>query len=140
MKCKLELFEEHKYLEEFGVEPYPVVQVKIYRSELKYAINTQALVDTGFDEALILSRPLGDFITNYVEKPDGFEELDAAGLGIPCDTYILDIFIANRWFRVKAHLPQIGNLGTIIGRKILNKLYLCLRGKENKLYLAKPFV
>ena len=113
------------------------MQIKIYRDEFKYAINTQALVDTSFDETLILSRPLGDFITNYVEKPDGFEEIDAAGLGIPCDTYILDVFITNKWFRVKAYLPQIGNLGTIIGRKILNKLYLCLRGKENKLYLAK---
>ena len=135
MKCNLELFEGRVYSREAGVEPYPAIKIEIYRGGLEKTIRTEALVDTGFDGALILSRSLGNFIAEFV-KPDGSEELDAAGLGIPCDVYVVDVFVARRCFRVRAHAPQVVDLGTIIGRRILNRIDLCLRGREGKLYLA----
>lgn len=71
-------------------------------------------------------------------EPDGTAELDAAGLGIPCDIYVVEVFLAHRWFKVEAHAPQFVDLGTVVGRRILNRVILCLRGKETKLYLAEP--
>ena len=136
MKCHLELVEKSAYCREAGVEPYPVIKIEIYRRGLEKTVRTEALVDTGFDGALVLSRSLGSFIAEFVE-PDGSEELDAAGLGIPCDVYVVDVFVARKCFRVKAHAPQFVDLGTIIGRRVLNRIDLCLRGKEGKLYLAE---
>lgn len=136
MRCGLRLAEGFEYLKERGVEPYPVIMVQIYRRELGEAVSTEALVDTGFDGALILSRPLGCYISGRV-KPDGFEELDAAGIGIPCDVYVLNVHIGGRWFRVKSHLPRAGDLGTIVGRILLNRLYLCFRGPEYRLHIAE---
>jgi len=136
VKCTLELADEYEYLKEDYVEPYPVVSIRLHRRELKGVIAVNALVDTGFDGALILSRSLGDYISRYVE-PDGFEELDAAWIGIPCDVYVVNVQIDGRWFRVKSYLPRAGDLGTIVGRILLNKVYICLRGPERKLYFAK---
>ncbi|MEM1570292.1 MAG: hypothetical protein QXL27_04520 [Candidatus Bathyarchaeia archaeon] len=114
-----------------------MIPIYLYRRELEKVISVDALVDTGFDGALILSRPLGYYISKHVE-PEGFEELDAAGIGIPCDVYVLNVQIGKRWFKVKSHLPRAGDLGTIVGRILLNRIHLCLRGPESMLYLAKP--
>ena len=85
----------------------------------------------------MLSRSLSDFILDRVVKAEGFEELDAAGIGIPCDTSILQIYVGGGWFKVRAHLPRMGDLGTILGRRVLNKLTLCLRGSQGRILLAK---
>ncbi|MFQ6077431.1 MAG: hypothetical protein ACE5Z5_15100 [Candidatus Bathyarchaeia archaeon] len=137
MKCALKVEEEAKYLVEPGVEPYPILPIRIFREELKKTISTDTLMDTGFDGAIILSRSLCDFILDRGVKADGFEELDAAGIGIPCDTCILHVYVGGRWFKAKAHMPRMGDLGTILGRRILNRLTLCLRGPRGRVFLAK---
>lgn len=137
MRCTLRLAGGRGYLEEGGVEPYPVIGIRIYRRELERVVATDALVDTGFDGALVLSRPLGEYISRRVE-PDGLEELDAAGIGIPCDVYVVEVGIGGRWFRVRGHLPRAGDFGTLVGRVLLNRLNICLRGPGRKLYLAEP--
>jgi hypothetical protein len=86
LKCSLSVEEGARYLAELGVEPYPVLPIKVFREELGKTISTDTLLDTGFDGALVLSRSLSDFILDRVTKADGYEELDAAGIGIPCDT------------------------------------------------------
>jgi len=137
LKCALKIEEEARYLVEPGVEPYPVLPIKIFMEELKKIISTDALMDTGFDGAIVLSRSLGDFILDRVVRVEGFEELDAAGISIPCDTCILHVYVGGRWFKVRAHIPRMGDLGTILGRRVLNRLILCLRGPQRRVFLAK---
>jgi len=137
LKCALKVEEEAKYLVEPGVEPYPILPIRIFREELEKTVSTDALMDTGFDGAIVLSRSLSDFILDRVVKAEGFEELDAAGIGIPCDTCILQIYVGGGWFKVRAHLPRMGDLGTILGRRVLNKLTLSLRGSQGRILLAK---
>jgi len=138
LKCALSVEEEDKYLVEPGVEPYPILPIRIFREKLGKMILTDALMDTGFDGALVLSRSLSDFILDRVVKVDGFEEIDAAGIGIPCDTCILQVSVGGRWFKVQAHMPRMGDLGTILGRRVLNRLTICLRGSQGRVFLAKP--
>ena len=49
MKCALKVEEEAKYLVEPGVEPYPILPIRIFREELEKTVSTDALMDTGFD-------------------------------------------------------------------------------------------
>lgn len=118
------------------LEPYPVLRLKVSRSGLERPFRIEALVDTGFDGALIISRRVGMLLKERQENPDGLEEIDAGGIGIPCDLYHLEIFLGGRWFRVKAHLPQAGDFGNIVGRILLNRIRLCLRGPELFLNVA----
>lgn len=136
MKCELKLTEKHEYLET-DTMPLPSLPIKIFRGEMRNPIKVRALLDTGFDDALILSRTVGDFIQKTVREPDGYEELYSAGLGIPCDLYQLAVFVGGKWFKINAYLPRAGDLGTIIGRQLLNKLNICLRGRENTFFIAK---
>ncbi len=136
MRCELQILEKFNYYIEKGFEPYPVLPIKIFRRELVKVVDTAALVDTGFDGALIASRALGDYIYSKVERMDGAEEIDAAGIGIPCDFCIVDLQVGGKWFRVKMHVPRAGDLGTILGRVVLNRLNICLRGLKSELCLA----
>lgn len=126
----------HDYHAEAGFEPFPVLPIVIHREEFRSPLRVETLLDTGFDEALILSQTLGSFVRSVVETPDGYEELDAAGIAIPCDVYHLNVRVGTQWYRVKAYLPQLGDLGTILGRRLINRLYLCLRGHDGRLCLA----
>ena len=136
-RCRLFLTEEHHYGKEVNVEPYPKILVGFHRPELEGVLRVEALLDTGFDGALILSRTLCNFLSERVSRPDGFEELDAAGIGIPCNLYEANIQLAKRWFRVRAHAPQLGDLGTILGRVLMNRVTFCLRGASSKLHLCR---
>lgn len=115
MKCALNLSESHRYSRTRAVEQYPVLELKIHRREFQGPILVEALLDTGFDDALILSRALGSVLRERVRVADGYAEIDVAGIGIPCDIYHLDASLAGRWFRVNSYLPHMGDLGTIVG-------------------------
>lgn len=134
--CELGPAESFSYSTSEPYEPYPIVKVKMFRRELERPLRVEAYVDTGFDGALILSRAVGEIVRERCREADGFEEIDAAGIGIPCDVYELDVSIRDGWFHVRAHLPQAGDLGNILGRILLNRCLLCFRGSDRKLYLA----
>jgi len=134
LKCALKVEEEAKYLVEFGVEPYPILPIRIFREELEKTISTATLTDTRLDGAIVLSRSLSDFILDRAVKAEGFEELDAAGIGIPCDTCILHLYVGGRCFKVRARMPRMGDLGTILGRRVLNRLTLCLRDRQGRIF------
>ena len=136
MRCTLDISESYGYHKEAGYEPFPALPIVIHREELRGSVRVKALLDTGFDGALIISRSLGAFIREAVKASDGLEELDAAGIAIPCDVYHINVRVKGKWFRVKALLPQLGDLGTIMGRRIINRLCVCLRGYEERLFLA----
>lgn len=136
-RCRLFLVEEHRYGKELNMEPYPKIPLGFNRPELDGIVRVEALLDTGFDGALILSRALCNFLSERVVRPDGFEELDAAGIGVPCNLYEANIQLAGRWFRVRAHAPQLGDLGTILGRVLINRTTFCLRGTSSKLHVCK---
>jgi len=133
-RCRLSLIEEYRYGKEPGTEPYPKITLGFHRPELDGVVRIEALLDTGFDGALILSRALCNYVSEKAIRPDGSEELDAAGIGIPCNLYEANIQLAERWFRVKAHAPQLGDLGTILGRVLINRITFCLRGASSKLH------
>ena len=135
-RCRLFLIEEHRYGKEPSIEPYPKIPLGFHRPELDGVVRVEALLDTGFDGALILSRALCNYVSEKAIRPDGSEELDAAGIGIPCNFYEANIQLAERWFRVKAHAPQLGDLGTILGRVLINRITFCLRGASSKLHIC----
>lgn len=94
------------------------------------------LVDTGFSEGLIVSHTFGGYLKKKIEAPDEEATIFAAGgFGIPCEVYRLDVSVLDRWFKVKAYLPKVADLGNILGRRLLSKLNICFR--REKLVLAR---
>ena len=135
-KCELNVISEHAYYPSEG-GPIPVLPVKVFRKEIGRVIRVYALVDTGFSGCLIISHTLGDYLKRGIKAPDGTDTLFAAGgFGIPCEVYHLNVAVADSWFKIKAHLPRIADLGNILGRRILGRTNLCLRGFE-KIVVAK---
>lgn len=129
-KCDLKELAEHEY-HQTEAGPIPVLPVKVFREEIGKVLKIYALVDTGFSEGLIVSHTFGDYIKKRVKAPDEEATLFAeGGFGIPCEVYRLNVSISDRWFKVKAYLPKIADLGNILGRRLLGKINLCFRPEK----------
>lgn len=136
-KCALTETESVEYATLDGAPETPIIEVVVTRPDMKESIQTKAIIDTGFDEAMLISREIRDEMVRKGVKPDDHDSLDAGAYEIPCEIYLLQVKVANRWFRIRGYHPVIGEYETLVGRTLVNQLIVCLRGIEKKTIIAK---
>lgn len=136
MKCDFALKEEYRFAKIENSPDVPALDILIFHDNFKNSISTLAIIDTGFDEALLLSKILRDAVYKFVD-PYAHGNLYAGSIEIPCELYALKIRIADRWLDAIAYAPIIGDYDNLIGRKILNDFNLCLRAPSRKVYLSE---
>jgi predicted aspartyl protease len=134
-KCDLGLSAEYRFARVENFPSVPVVDILIFHEDMGKSLSTKAIIDTGFDESLILSREVRDAIYKFVDPYD-HESLEAGTFEIPCELYALKLRIGKKWLDIVAHAPIIGDYDTLIGRKVTNTLNLCLRAPKEKTYIA----
>lgn len=134
-KCGLGLSAEYKFAKIENSPSIPVINILIFHENMEKSLSTKAVIDTGFDESLILSKEVRDAIYKFVDPYD-HESLEAGAFEIPCELYALKLRIGKGWLDIVAHAPIIGNYDTLIGRKVTNALNLCLRAPKEKTYIA----
>jgi predicted aspartyl protease len=136
-KCGLTETEKVEYVATDGTPEIPVLEVTLTRPDMEESVQTKAIIDTGFDEAMLISREVRDELVRSGIKPDDHDSLDAGAYEIPCEVYLLQVKVANRWFRIRGYHAVVGEYETLIGRMITNQLTVCLRGTEKKTVIAK---
>lgn len=134
--CQLRIRDEYDYgqLENSGKSP--VLQVLIFRKGMRGSAKTLAIVDTGFDAGLLISRDVRDMIFTESGPPNTHESLSAGFVEIPCEVYSISLGVLDRWFSVRAYAPVYDGFETLVGRAVLNRLNLCLRGPAAKTCIA----
>lgn len=134
--CQLAIRHEYDYGQIENAIESPILQALIFRKGMRDSIKTLAIVDTGFDEGLLISREIRDMIFAESGPPDTHESLSAGPIEIPCEVYNISLRISDKWFIVRAYAPIYDGFETLIGRLVLNRLNLCLRGPAAKVYIA----
>lgn len=127
---------EFDYAQVEGALEAPVLPILIFRKGMKSSVKTLAMVDTGLDEGLLLSRDVRDVIFVEGGPPETHEPLWAGVVEIPCEVYLVSAKLVDKWVSVKAYAPIFGGYETLIGRLLLNAVNLCLRGSARKVCVA----
>ncbi|MHA1168433.1 MAG: hypothetical protein ACTSP4_15920 [Candidatus Hodarchaeales archaeon] len=136
-RCDLVINARYSFKEtEFG-ELVPVIPVRIHRKGMRRSIDTDAMMDTGFDCGLLLSKDIRDLLY-VIGDPEKEESLGAGGIEIACEIFLLSVKIFNRWFRLEGYAPLEEGFETIIGREITDLVNICIRGPEKSLIIANP--
>lgn len=134
--CHLMIKDEHPYEQIDDASKCPVLTTLIFRKGMERSVKTLAIVDTGFDGGLLVSRDVRDVIFAESGPPDTHESLSAGLVEIPCEAYTVSLRVLDRWFSVKAYAPIYNGFETLVGRLVLNRLNLCLRGPLAKACIA----
>lgn len=134
--CRLAIRDEYDYGQIEDETKSPTLPALIFRKGMRNSVKTLAIVDTGFDEGLLISREVRDTIFAESGSPDTHESLSAGPIEIPCEVYNVSLRISDKWFSVRAYAPIYDGFETLIGRLVLNRLNLCLRGSAAKAYIA----
>lgn len=135
-RCDLNLWREFDYASVEGVLEAPVLPVLIFRKGMKRSVKTLAIVDTGLDEGLLISKDVRDVIFAEGGPSDTHESLWAGVVEIPCEVYLVSAKVVDKWMRVRAYAPIFNGYETLIGRQLLNSMNLCLRGLTKKACIA----
>ncbi|MHA1578897.1 MAG: hypothetical protein ACTSUQ_04595 [Candidatus Freyarchaeota archaeon] len=136
-KCELTESESLEYATLQDAPEIPMLDVTITRPDMKESIRTKAVIDTGFDEAMLLSREVRDELVRRGITPDDYDSLDAGAYELPCEVYSLQVKVSDEWFRIRSYHPVVGEYETLVGRTLINKLIICLRGTEKRVVIAK---
>lgn len=134
--CDLTLVSEFDYVGIEGGLGAPALPILIFRKGMKSSAKTLALVDTGLDEGLLVSRDVRDIVFAESGPPDTHESLWAGVVEVPCEVYLVSVKVLDKWVGVKSYAPIYDGYETLIGRLLLNTLNLCLRGSMKCLYIA----
>jgi|GEM_PF-1808954 len=135
-RCDLSIMQESDYAQVEGATEAPALSLLIFRKGMRESARTLALIDTGLDEGLLLSKEVRDIIFAEGGPPDTHESLWAGVVEIPCEVYLVSVRILDKWVRTKAYAPIYNGYETLIGRTLLNTTNLCLRGPTKMLYIA----
>jgi hypothetical protein len=118
VRCDLKLTNEYDFKEiESGIL-IPTVPLKIHRQGMNRSIVTEAIIDTGYERGLLLSTDIRDLLF-VIGDPDRQDSLSSGNIEIPCDVFLVRIKIFD-----------------IIGTELLKLVNICIRGPENKTYIA----
>lgn len=135
-RCHLSIVNKFDYVQVEGALVSPALPLLIFRKGMKSSAKTLALVDTGLDEGLLVSKEVRDIIFVEGGPPDTHESLWAGAVEIPCEVYNVSVKILERWLKVKAYAPIYNGYETLIGRLLLNTINLCLRGPTKTACIA----
>ncbi len=126
------------------VPDIPVINLLFVRRDVRTGIVGESIVDTGFDAAVYANLKLVEFLEG--SRPARTAPLQAAGHSVACEVFDVECHIANEYSkpvislgRVEAYCPvdpiELSE-DVIVGRAILNRFRLDLKGKLSKLSLS----
>ncbi len=102
---------------------------------MKRSIVTDAIIDTGYEQGLLLSKDVSDLLF-LIGDPEREDSLGSGYIEIPCNVFFLRIKVFNRWLLTEGFAPKDEGFETIIGTELLNLVNICIRGPEKKSYIA----
>jgi len=135
--CNLSIVDMFDYVQVEGGKGSPTLPLLIFRKGMKNSARTLAIIDTGLDEALLLSKEIRDILFVESGPPDTHESLWAGVVEIPCEIYAVSVKILDKWWRVNAYAPIYNGYENLIGKLLLNTVNLCLRGPTKKTCISK---
>ncbi len=135
MPCDLKIIKEYLFKEiETGIL-LPTISLQIHREGMKRSIVTDAIIDTGYEKGLLLSKEVSDLLF-LIGDPEREDSLGSGYIEIPCDVFFLRVKVFDRWLLTEGFAPKDEGFETIIGTELLKLVNICLRGPENKTYIA----
>jgi hypothetical protein len=135
VRCDLRIINEYVFKEiESGIT-IPVMSLKIHREGMNRSIVTDAIIDTGYEKGLLLSRDIRDLLF-VIGDPDRQDSLGSGNIEIPCDVFLVRVKIFDRWLLTEGFAPKDEGFETIIGTELLKIANVCIRGPEKKTYIA----
>lgn len=133
--CDLEIHTILPFKEiEYGTS-MPVLPILIHREGMRRSINTNALIDTGYEKGLLLSGEVRDILF-VVGDPYREESLGAGNIEIPCEIFLLDVKILDNWYKLEGYAPMDEGFETIIGREVLDIMNVCIRGSMKEIAIS----
>lgn len=133
-KCNLNLTKSIPFLEVDGEISAPIISLTIGAKGMKKLIKVNAIIDTGSDYPLLISKSVRERIKNFIE-PIG-EDYIIYGEDILCDVYEIYLKI-DKWYIVKAYFPKDKISEDIVGMPLISKFNVCIRGKNKECFLAE---
>jgi hypothetical protein len=135
LQCNLKITNEHPFREiESGIL-IPTISLKIHREGMKRSIVSEAIIDTGYEKGLLLSKEVRDLLF-VIGDPERQDSLGSGPIEIPCEVFFVQVKIFNRWIPVEGFAPIDEGFETIVGSELLKLVNICIRGSENKTYIA----
>ncbi len=135
VRCDLNITNESVFKEiESGIM-IPTISLQIHREGMNRSIVTDAIIDTGYERGLLLSKDVRDLLF-VLGDPDGQDSLGSGNIEIPCDVFLVRVKIFDRWILTEGFAPKDEGFETIIGTELLKLVNVCIRGPENKIYIA----
>jgi len=135
MQCDLKITKEYLFKEiETGIL-VPTISLQIHREGMKRSIVTDAIIDTGYEKGLLVSKEVSDLLF-LIGDPEREDSLGSGYIEIPCNVFFLRIKVFNHWLLTEGFAPKDEGFETIIGTELLNLVNICIRGPEKKTYIA----
>lgn len=134
-RCDLKIVDEYVFKEiESGIM-IPAISLKIHREGMNRSIVTDAIIDTGYEKGLLLSKDIRDLLF-VIGDPERQDSLGSGNIEIPCEVFLVRVKIFDRWLLTEGLAPKDEGFETIIGTELLKLVNVCIRGPENKTYIA----
>lgn len=117
-----------------------VVPLQVVHAKMPDVARIYAIVDTGFDDTLLLGDVFATMLRDTLGIPP--DELEPRTLwamhafGVSCEIYYLHVRLpgmGDKWAKIRAYVPLgIPHLGNWIGMQLLKLTRLCIRGPERE--------
>lgn len=135
MQCDLEITREYLFKEiEDGIL-VPTLSLQIHREGMKRSIITDAIIDTGYEKGLLLSKEVRDLLF-LIGDPEREDLLGSGYIEIPCEVFFIQVKVFDRWLGTEGFAPKDEGFETIIGSELLNLVNICIRGPAKVTYLT----
>lgn len=134
-QCNLKILAKYPFKETEAQTTTPVIPILIHREGMRRSIDTYALLDTGYDKGLLLSREIRDLLY-IMGDPDREDSLGAGNIEIPTEVFVINVKILDNWYRLEGFAPKEEGFETILGRELLDLWNVCIRGPGGEVALA----
>ncbi len=113
----------------------PCVDTVLHDPKSRISVADTAEIDTGFDYGVLLTKELVELLKISFE--DSTRIIMPDKNVITCKVAEIFIKVEGRWFKTKAYYSEdILVINPILGREIINKLSICLRGEDGELFIT----
>lgn len=135
MQCDLKITKQYLFKELEDDILVPTISLQIHRDGMKRSIVTDAIIDTGYEKGLLLSKEVRDLLF-IIGDPEREDSLGSGYIEIPCDVFLIRAKFFDQWFVTEGFAPKDEGFETIIGTELLNLVNICIRGPEKTTYIA----
>ncbi len=135
MKCGRELNRKITYCSLDDAPPIPCIDIVLHNPRARISVADTAEIDTGFDYGVLLTEELVRLLKISF---DGSERIIMPDRSVvACGITDISVKIEGKWFKTKAcYSEDILTINPILGREVLNRLSICLRGDEAVLFVV----